>query len=59
MVVPCGTMSISHPFLGLHLPSVGCVGGDPGPPLPKEGQKILSCYSVLHHFVQMVFPSSR
>lgn len=57
VVVPCGTVSVSHPFLGLHLPSVGCAGGDPGPLLPKEGQKILLCYPVSRHFVQMVFPS--
>lgn len=46
VVVLCGTVSIFHPFLGLHLPSVGCVGGDPSPPLPKEGQKILPCCPV-------------
>jgi len=41
VAVPCGTLSPSHPLLGLHLPICGACEGGPGPLLPEEGEKIL------------------
>lgn len=53
---PVGLCPHHIPSWGSISPSVGCVEGDPGPRLPKEGQKILLCYPISHNFVQAVVP---
>lgn len=42
---------------GTPSPICGVCRRGSGPLLPKEGQKILLCYPVSRHFVQMAFPS--
>lgn len=51
---PVGLRPHHVPSWGSGSPFVGCVGGDPGPSLPKEGRKILLCHPTSYNSVQVM-----